>query len=316
MKWPEARTERQGMARSRLLQAAAVTAGGLLLDQGLGWARKRTMRQLPEVEVTVNPESDRAILIAGGLGNDGIAVGRAMRHQLLPLGSLVAIRYAQTNLDPRQLYAATNRAIEQHDLGGHTFDVYLNSAGGVIMGKPVERLSQELAMNSIVLDGSPASGRDVQGIQGQAVRWGIDRVSSSRLINTVGRLVAERQMPPATDKEPATPLEFAEAHRAAIVSTDSITTGVAAGHLRKHPVLPGSLENVAARTILFMSSETDPLVNPKTAHAGWCAAFGRDVEYVVDPHRPAFSHAAGPTYSLGVRMALERYAPEVLPPAA
>jgi hypothetical protein len=255
------------------------------------------MRDYPQVEVTSNPNSDYTTIVAGGLGNDGIAIGRAMRHILLPIGSIVAVRYAETNIDSTKLHGIIDLAINQHGLGGNRLGAYLNSAAGLIMAAPIRQLGKKL--ETLVLDASPSSVQDVKGLEGFAIKAHTDVLRHSRAFSWLSRLVANHQMPPPTDKEPETPYALSAAHRSAIVNADTITTGAEAAFIRNHPVTPGSMLGIAKRTVYMHSRGNDPLIDTNSAFAGWSLACG-GADLVTDPYRPIISHAAGPTYPRGV----------------
>ena len=201
------------ITRRSFLRGATTIAGAEALDQAIGTGYALFgLRDKPQVEITLNPESNRTIIVAGGLNNDGIAVGRCMRHALLPLGSIISVRYAETNVSAAPLRGILGLAIKAHGMENNMFDAYLNSEAGLIMAEPLKDLhASGTRFGTMVLDSCPASDHDVKGFEGALVRDHGDLARYSRVVDFISRIVAGNQMPPATDKEAATPLNYAQA---------------------------------------------------------------------------------------------------------
>ena len=283
--------------------AGAALVDSAIIDQAGGFWREQYLTKTPEVEVHRNPKVARTILVAGGLANNGIDMGRAMRGALSPLGSILAVRYAETNLRSDLLHGAITDALDAHGLADQPIDTYCNSAAGIFLAQTVRWLAADgRRFGTMVLDCCPANVHDIEGIQGLAVRGRLDILRYSRAFNVFMQFASNHVLPPPSDRDPDVPESLAAAHRRAIVRTDSITSGMEAAYMRAHPVLPGSLAGIAERTV-FMHAPQDPLVNFRTAVPAWRRACG-SLEEVVDPARPAFSHAAGPTHPRGVAAVL------------
>jgi hypothetical protein len=296
-------SEKAVSRRQVLKLTAAALIGAGLADQGAGFLYEIFgMRDYPEVEVARNPHSQRTTIIVGGEGNDGIAIARAMSPYLLPIGSVLGVRYAQTNVAAKPLAAAINTALNRSGLQANRIDAYLNSAAGPIMAEPLRQLARARQLGTVVLDGSPHNAGDIRGFLGGLIQDHADVLEHSRAITLLSHIFSNSTQPPARDKAPGVPLRYAEANRRAIVNADAITLGTEAAAIR-NGVPAGALYNLAQEFVYLHGQGDDPLINNARALAGWRLACGA-VREITDPYRPPASHAAGDTYPLAVAQVL------------
>jgi hypothetical protein len=287
----------------RLLTARnvlALSGMAIVADQAAGFLHRQTsMSDQPSIEAQINPDSDRTILVAGGMGNDGIAVARSLgNNYLLNIGSILGIRYAQRNIGTKQLVDQVDRTIDEYGLRDNRFDVYLGSAAGVIMAEPLRELSKRIHLGTVILDGCPHSKDDVSRPFRDLLSAHLDVIKHSRIFNYLTHIASNIQMPPATDKAADIPLECAEANRTAIITADSITLGIQAAAIRRS-VMPGLLMNTADEFVYVHSQGNDPLVDNTKAITGW-GLIAQPLREVEDPYRSVNSHASGPGYPRGL----------------
>jgi hypothetical protein len=288
------------LARRRFLAAAgAMTLSAIASDQLWGGWEATGLSREPATEVIENPQAGRTVIIAGGLANDGIAMGRAMKFDLASESNMLSVRYAATNVRPELLSKAIEESLRRSNLLGQRLDVYLGSAAGIILAEPLRLLRRRIGQfGTIVLDCAPCDKHDIKGLQGAAVRGRLDFVKYSRALNTAMRRSADAVMPPITDRAANIPAAAALAHREAIVRADSITSGVQAEALRKADIGKLALAGVAEKVVYLQALE-DPLIHIRRASEGWRRVYG-DLRDVIDPYRPSPSHAVGPLYPRGV----------------
>lgn len=275
---------------------------GLAADQMAGvMHRQFGMSHEPETETFINPDSNRTIIVAGGMANDGIALARKITpNYLSSLGSVIGVRYAETNIEAEPLVAAIEEAIKTNGLEGNRFDAYLNSAGGIFMAEPLRRLAElQRHIGKVVMDSSPHDAGDVRWPLGKLIDVRFDLLKHSRTMAYFARLASNQVIPPAGVKDTGIPLEHAEDDRDAIVNADTIVIGVQAAKIRQG--VPDGLlyDGVADEFVYLRCMGRDTLVKVDRATRGWGQSV-RPLTTVVDPYRPADSHAIGGSYPRGL----------------
>lgn len=307
-------TAKSGPTRRRLIKGAAGFTVVCGIDLGVGQLQNSLfISRSPKVHVWPQPESRATLIAAPGTSNSGYHMGRLLSYALGNRATVVAVEYAETNVDPTLITAGVKEALsnidpKQRQKTGH----YWLSSGGVIMTPVAHALGEQTDL--ALLDSAPLTKSDLRGRNGVFARIP-EFMSRSRLLDLVFMLGKDLSIPPAAqDKADWIPAELAESHRHFTVHADLMTSAAEVEALSRN-ILPNTLAGFAAAAYFMTcppgaghperTAGVDPLVITELAHPGWNAVFGGGLELYADPHRAPDSHGIGPIYPGGIMNKVE-----------
>jgi hypothetical protein len=285
------------MTRREVCGYAAAGFAGAALDYGLGEYVALELTTEPETDViSFNRATGRTVLVAGGIVNNGRVLGEMMQPYLGDVGTVVAMSYAETNVDSGKLTESVEKTIDENDLGDDEIDVYLNSAAGIFMSPTIKEMARRgKHIGTIVLDSAPYDARDIKDPLGFLIRTGVYRLGYSRIINYMVRFGSNLIQDPATDKDPKVPLALSEEYRSTQVDADTITYMNQAAAIERGA--PQNIFRGVGQRIVYAHSLNDPIIKNAQAYTRWQEnADPGAVTNFTSLAIPANSHAAGATH--------------------
>lgn len=267
---------------------------------GIQEARENLSNE-PEATVYPNPDKQRAILTFDGFGGNSRYMTEAMLYRLHSMGTIVAVNYAETNMEPGPREEVIYNTLDSHGLLGSPLGFYLRSSAGIFNAKILRSLKERgLNIDTVAFDGSPSSEEDIPEPQRSWLK--LHPLRYSRAVNGLSTFFTDDMLPPASRHAQSSSSEAIEAYYNALLRVDSITLGEQAKDILNPQLEPGLLAGVARKLVFLEPPGGDPFINTPRAIEGWSQICGEEVSVVVDGWRRSYpnSHAAGPLYPTGV----------------
>ncbi len=301
-------TRRELLRTFGLAILAADTLGGYLAE--------RQMTSSPEAKVYLNPDSDQTIITMGGWANDGIALGDQLAPVFGQYASVIAIRYAETEIDPVALHDVIFGTMEEHGLHNPSF--YLNSGAGLYGAYAIHRHAGDPASQAkfgrtrvVELHDSPSSEHDMVLASRVEMLSRADLVAKySRLLNLALKVTLNVVLPGAEYRDPSlVSAEGAGNQHAAMKRTDLITAVTEIEAIRSINLPPGYLKGAADHFVcIHPASADEQLVVPELSVAGWRRICG-EVRDVLDTNAPAGPSHATSTFPRTLDNIFREYLP-------
>lgn len=274
--------------RSRLGRVGLGVAVVLAVDLLSGLAHRTGTQATVSVLGNVAARGGRVLLLLPGHIMPGALTARAFLPYLRPTDTVVAVDYAERDVDLDAIYAAVRRELDVLRPG--TLAIYGVSMGGVVAAGLLRRYAWDGAPYGrvrLALDAAPASAADVRRPR---ALFALSCVYRGGVVSTLGWAVGSLLAPRATP-EPAADVEVVGRARTAGIWVGMPAASSQACFVGQAPApTAGEFDGVVASAAYLHGepADGDPVIDVPRALRSWRVALASLVEIPVPSRRASW----------------------------